>query len=66
MSSDAKPLPAWLTIDQVARHINMSEKSVRRYIAAGKLTARRFGARAIRVDRESLLRLGQPIGGRHS
>jgi excisionase family DNA binding protein len=38
-------------------------KTIRRYIAAGRLRAYRVGPRLIRVDRESLLTLTQPVGG---
>ena len=56
-------LPAWVSIKATATYLSMSEKSVRRLIATGKLKAHRIGPRLIRVDRESLLALGRPIGG---
>lgn len=60
MSDD---LPRNLTIDQAARYLNVSEKSVRRYLSQGLLRGHRIGPRNIRIDRESLLKLGRPVGG---
>jgi excisionase family DNA binding protein len=37
-------------------------KTVRRYIAQGRLKAVRVGSRLIRVERESLLALATPVG----
>ncbi|MCW2513579.1 MAG: hypothetical protein JWR11_2621 [Mycobacterium sp.] len=50
------------TIQQSADFLNVSQKTIRRYIASGQLKAKRVGPRLIRVDRESLLALAQPIG----
>lgn len=55
-------LSASPTIQQTADYLNISTKTVRRYIADGKLKAKRVGPRLIRVERESLLALGKPIG----
>jgi excisionase family DNA binding protein len=43
--------------------IGVDEKTVRRWISQGRLTAYRVGPRLIRVDRESILKLASPIGG---
>ena len=59
---DESGLPRRLTIQQAAEAKNLSTKTIRRYIASGRLTAYRVGPRAIRVDRESLLDLETLIG----
>jgi excisionase family DNA binding protein len=51
------------TIKQTAVFIGVDEKTVRRWISQGRLTAYRVGPRLIRVDRESILKLASPIGG---
>jgi excisionase family DNA binding protein len=55
--SDEKPLPRRVPIKQCAIEINCSERTVRRYIAEGRLNAVRIGPRMLRVDRDSLLAL---------
>jgi excisionase family DNA binding protein len=37
-------------------------KTVRRYIAQGRIKAMRIGPRLIRIDRESLLAFATPVG----
>ncbi|MCV6982987.1 helix-turn-helix domain-containing protein [Mycolicibacterium pulveris] len=56
-------MPKRPTIKQAADHHGLSEKTIRRYIAEGRLVAYRVGKRSIRVDRESLIRLATPLGG---
>jgi excisionase family DNA binding protein len=56
-------LPPRVSLPQGANYLGCSEKTVRRYIASGKLRAWRIGPRMIRIDRESLLELARPIGG---
>lgn len=56
------PLPPLLSIQQAAAHLGVSEKTIRRYIAQGRIKANRVGPRLIRVDRESLMALANPIG----
>lgn len=65
VSVDTTPtsLPQWVAPSRVADHLGVSEKTVRRLIASGDLEARRMGKRLIRVSRDSLLALGQPVGG---
>ena len=43
----------FLTVGQVARLLQISEREVRRWIATGALRVHRFG-RAIRISREDL------------
>lgn len=61
-------LPARLTIAQSAEVWQTSEDTVRRAIASGDLKAYRIGPkdkkrRPIRVDRDSLLALCEPVTG---
>jgi excisionase family DNA binding protein len=56
-------LPARPSIKQAAEYIGVDEKTIRRYIAQGRLIAYRIGPRLIRLDRESVLKLARPIGG---
>lgn len=53
-------LPRWVTMNQAAAHYQISARLVRTLIAHEQLEARRIGdSRTLRVDRESLLRLGK-------
>ena len=61
MSDDS--MPKWLAIKKAAEHLDISDKTVRRMIARGDLKARRIGKRLLRVDRDSLLAHGRPVGG---
>lgn len=56
-------LPYRPSIQQAARYLGVDPKTVRRYIAQGRLKAVRIGPRLIRVERESLVALAKPIGG---
>lgn len=56
-------VPPWVTIAYCADYLGVDEKTVRRYIAQGRLTASRIGPRLIRVERDSLLKLARPMGG---
>ena len=59
---DATPadLPRWVTMQQAAEHYQVSPRLIRSMIAHEQLDARRIGrSRNIRIDRESLLRLGR-------
>jgi excisionase family DNA binding protein len=54
-----------ISIQDVAEQFGVSPRTVRRYIASGRLTAYRVGPRLIRVDAEQVRQqlLGQPVGG---
>jgi excisionase family DNA binding protein len=43
-----------ISIDQASQELQVSPRSVRRYIASGLLKAHRIGPRLIRIDAESL------------
>lgn len=56
-------LPPNPTIRQTAEFFGVDDKTVRRWIAQGRLTAYRVGPRLIRIDRASIVKLASPIGG---
>lgn len=55
-------LPARPSIQQAADWLGVDPKTIRRYIAQGRLSAVRVGPRLIRIERESLQALAKPIG----
>ncbi|MGB7143135.1 MAG: helix-turn-helix domain-containing protein [Mycobacterium sp.] len=56
-------LPPRPSIGQVAEYLGTHPKTIRRWIAAGRLTAHRVGPRLLRLDRDEWLQLGRPVGG---
>ncbi|MGB3352677.1 MAG: helix-turn-helix domain-containing protein [Mycobacterium sp.] len=60
---DFESLPARLSIQQAAAAFGLSPKTIRRWIAEGRIRAYRLGSRTIRVDRDSLLAVQTPMGG---
>ncbi|MCT9000795.1 helix-turn-helix transcriptional regulator [Microbacterium memoriense] len=55
------PAPEWLTLRDTAERLSISEKSVRRWIADGRLKAVRIGPRLLRVDADSILAVAEPL-----
>ncbi|MBP2972724.1 helix-turn-helix domain-containing protein [Mycobacterium tuberculosis] len=55
-------MPQRASIQQVADHLGVSTRTVRNYIADGKLKAVRLGPRLIRIERDSVEALMRPIG----
>ncbi|QEN17112.1 helix-turn-helix domain-containing protein [Mycobacterium sp. ELW1] len=53
------PLPS---LRQASEWLGVSEKTVRRYIAQGRIRAKRIGPRLIRIERDSLLAFATPVG----
>jgi excisionase family DNA binding protein len=51
----------YVSIAEAAAHYGVSDKSLRRWIAAGLIKAERIGPKLIRVDLESLRTT--PVGG---
>lgn len=47
-------VPEWLTIEQAADWLQVSTKTIRRYIDAGSLPAVNLGGRAVRIRRQDL------------
>lgn len=54
-------MPEWGSIAAAAQRKNVSTKTIRRYIAAGLIRAERIGPRLIRVDLQSVDRMGRPL-----
>lgn len=55
-----------VSLADAADHLGTSERTIRRYVAAGKLVAYRLGPRMIRVDVAELDALLTPVGGDRS
>ncbi len=53
-----------VSIEQAAEELQVSTRSVRRYLSQGLLTGVRVGPRLIRIDAESLDRMLAPVGAR--
>lgn len=56
-----QPLAHYVSIAEAAEHACVSDKSIRRYIAAGLLTGYRCGPRLIRIDIDELNAMLRPI-----
>ncbi len=56
-----------VNINQAAEHFGVSARTIRRYIAAGRVTGYRTGPRLIRVDLNEVDAMLRPIptAGRH-
>lgn len=54
----------YLTIQEVAALYAVSERTVRNWVAEGKLDARRIGGRIIRIESRSLETLSEPVNYR--
>jgi excisionase family DNA binding protein len=55
-------LPPRPSIQQAAAWLGVHPKTVRRYIAQGRIKAMKVGPRLIRIERESLMALATPVG----
>lgn len=58
----ADTLPPRPSIQQAADWIGVDPKTIRRWIAQGRIKAVRVGPRLIRIERESLIALATPVG----
>jgi excisionase family DNA binding protein len=64
--SDAQHVAAreWLTVEQSADYLQLSQSSIRSYIRQGRLEARRIaGKRKVLIHRSELLKLLEPARG---
>lgn len=61
MATQAPIAATWISIQQAADLMSCSTKSIRRWIAAGDLPARRIGTRMIRIDAADLDSLGRNL-----
>lgn len=50
-------LADWLSVDDFAKRAGIHSKTVRRWIAAGSITAVRMGPKLLRIDPNDLTRL---------
>lgn len=74
MATPRKPAPAGdrptkLTIAEVAANENVSQATVRRWIARGELRAYRYGPRLLRIDPADVTRMRRQVAAatfRHS
>lgn len=57
----ANDRPNWGTIVEAAEIRHVSTKTIRRKIAAGDIEAERIGTRMIRVNLNTLDRIGRPM-----
>jgi excisionase family DNA binding protein len=48
---------------QAADYLGTHPKTIRRWIAAGRLSTTRVGPRLVRLDWDQVLNLGRPVGG---
>jgi len=51
----------WGTMEEAARYLGVSAKTIRRRITDGSIRAKKFGPRTIRVDMDSLEQSGRPL-----
>jgi excisionase family DNA binding protein len=56
-------LPPHPTVREVAAWYGVDIKTVRRWIAAGRLAAHRIGPHLLRRNRDEVLNLGRPVVG---
>lgn len=56
------PQRTLLTVPDAAIYGGVSKKTIRRWIAEGRLAAIRLGPRSIRIDLAELERLAEPVG----
>ncbi|MDG4665139.1 helix-turn-helix domain-containing protein [Mycobacterium sp. 236(2023)] len=61
MDTTTHELPPHVSIQQAATWLDVDPKTIRRYIAAGTISAKRIGPRLIRVERDSLAAFGRPL-----
>lgn len=61
MSTTTQADSAWMTTPDVADHLQVTDRTVRRMIAAGELPAYRLGPRLLRVKRSDVDALLRPI-----
>lgn len=60
---DTQAVPRWATIHKAAEYLSINERTVRDWIATGRLTGYRNGPRIIRVDLNEIDAIMTPYGG---
>jgi excisionase family DNA binding protein len=58
--TDLDTLASWLSVDEFATRAGVATKTVRRWIAAGRLTVVRMGPKLLRIDPNDLHGLTTP------
>lgn len=61
MSRQAIPSRRWLTLQEAADRLGITERSVRNFIARGDLPGYRLSTRSVRVDANDVDALLRPI-----
>lgn len=56
-----EPNRRWASLEQAAKHLECSERTIRRLIASGRIAGYRFGDRLLRVDLAEVDALAHPI-----
>ncbi|NOR04451.1 helix-turn-helix domain-containing protein [Mycolicibacterium fortuitum] len=56
-------LPALVSLRAAANYLDVSERTCRRYVATGRLSAVRVGPRMIRIHRSSIEAMLGVVGG---
>lgn len=51
----------WASMEDAARYLGVSSRTIRRRIADGTIPAKRFGPRLVRVDMTALPSIGEPM-----
>jgi excisionase family DNA binding protein len=54
-------IPRWATIAVAATYIAVNERTIRRWISSGQVSAKRVGPKLIRVDLNSLDSFGRSL-----
>lgn len=55
------PESPWGSIEEAARYLGVSNRTIRRRITDGTIKAQKFGPRLIRVDMTSIDENGRPL-----
>lgn len=59
--TSARKAPTLVSVAEAAEILGVNPKTLRRWIAAGRLEAYRVGPRALRVDLDELLAVAKPL-----
>lgn len=58
-----RPHPELIGLSEAADRCGLSYRTIRRYVASGRISAVRVGPRLLKVDAADLDKLKQPVGG---
>lgn len=54
-------MPKWVTTQEAADQYQVTSKTIRRWITQGRIEAKRFGPRLIRVNLASIEEMGRSL-----